>query len=95
MEITPPWRWRGPARERDQAFLPPPEYLSARPARLRAYRGTSGSVLAAFLAEIEPDYANSLDPIERKYRLVLAVRNKWPSLTAHEVAAFVQLFLAR
>jgi hypothetical protein len=26
---------------------------------------------------------------------VLAVRNKWPSLTAHEAAAFVQLFLAR
>ncbi len=50
--------------------------------------------MAGFLAEIEPDYDKYLDPIERKQRLVLAVRDKWPSLTAHEAAAFVRLFLA-
>ncbi len=50
--------------------------------------------VAAFLAEIEPDYDKYLDPIERKQRMVLAVRDKWSSLTGHEAAAFVQLFLA-
>ena len=50
--------------------------------------------MAAFLADIEPDYERYLDPIEKKQRLVLAVRDKWPSMTAHEAAAFVQLFLA-
>ena len=50
--------------------------------------------VAAFLAEIEPDYERYLDPIEQKQRLVLAVREKWPSMTAPEASAFVQLFLA-
>ena len=50
--------------------------------------------VAAFLAEIEPDNERYLDPIEKKQRLVLAVRGQWPSLTAHEAAAFVQLFEA-
>ncbi len=38
--------------------------------------------VAAFLAEIEPDYERYLNPIEHKQRLVLAVRDKWPSMTA-------------
>ena len=50
--------------------------------------------VAAFLAEIEPDYERYLDPIEKQQRLVLAVRDKWPSMTATEASAFVQLFLA-
>ena len=50
--------------------------------------------VAAFLADIEPDYERYLDPIEKKQRLVLAGREKWSSMTAHEAAAFVQLFLA-
>ena len=50
--------------------------------------------VAAFLAEIETDYERHLDPIEKKQRLVLAVREKWPSMTAPEASAFVQLFLA-
>ena len=50
--------------------------------------------MASFLAEIEPDYKWYLDPIEKKQRLVLAVRGKWPSMTAHEASAFVQLFEA-
>ena len=50
--------------------------------------------VAAFLAEIEPDYERYLDPIEKKQRLVLAVRDKWRSMTAPEASAFVQLFLA-
>ena len=50
--------------------------------------------LAAFLAEIGPDDERHLDPIEHKQRLVLAVRDKWSSMTAHEASAFVQLFLA-
>jgi hypothetical protein len=49
--------------------------------------------VAAFLADIEPDYERYLDPIEKKQRLVLAVRGKWPTMTAPEAAAFVQLFL--
>ncbi len=40
--------------------------------------------VAAFLAEIEPDYERYLDPIKKKQRLVLVVREKWPSMTAHE-----------
>ena len=48
--------------------------------------------MAAFLAEIELDYERHLDPIEKKQRLVLAVRGKWPSMTAPEASAFVQLF---
>ncbi len=43
--------------------------------------------MAAFLAEIEPDYERHLDPIEKKQRLVLAVRGKWPSMTAPEASA--------
>ena len=50
--------------------------------------------VAAFLADIEPDYERYLDPIEKKQRLVLAVREKWSSMTASEASAFVQLFLA-
>ncbi len=50
--------------------------------------------VGAFLAEIEPEYERYLDPIEHKQRLVLAVRDKWPSITAHKASAFVQLFLA-
>ena len=50
--------------------------------------------VAAFLADIEPDYERYLDPIEKKQRLVLAVREKWPSMTGHEAGTFVQLFLA-
>ncbi len=33
--------------------------------------------LAAFLADIEPDYERYLDPIEKKQRLVLAVWERW------------------
>ncbi len=33
--------------------------------------------VAAFLAEIEPDYERYLDPIEQKQRLMLAVRDIW------------------
>ena len=33
--------------------------------------------VASFLADIEPDYERYLDPIEKKQRLVLAVRDKW------------------
>ena len=50
--------------------------------------------VAAFLVEIEPDYERYLDPIEKKQRLVLAVRDKWPSMAGHEAGTFVQLFLA-
>jgi hypothetical protein len=50
--------------------------------------------VAAFLAEIEPDYQRVRHPIEKKQQLVLAVREKWPSMTAHEASAFVKLFLA-
>ena len=45
-------------------------------------------------ALIEPDYERYLDPIEKKQRLVLAVRDRWSSVTAQEASAFVQLLLA-
>ena len=32
--------------------------------------------VAVFLADIEPDYERYLEPIEKKQRLVLAVREK-------------------
>ncbi len=50
--------------------------------------------IAALLADIQPDYERYLDPIEKKQRLVLAVREKWSSMTAPEASAFGQLFLA-
>ena len=50
--------------------------------------------VAGFLADIQPDYVRCLDPIERKQRLVLAVRDLWPSLTAPEASGFVQLYEA-
>ncbi len=40
--------------------------------------------VAAFLAEIEPDYAKYLDPIEWKQRLVLAARERWPTRVTRE-----------
>ena len=43
--------------------------------------------VAAFLADIEPDYERYLDPIEMKQRLVLAVREKWPSMTGYDLTA--------
>ena len=38
--------------------------------------------VAAFLADIEPDYERYLDPIEKKARLVLAVREPASAPTA-------------
>ncbi len=59
--------------------------------------------VASFLAKIEPDYARAYSfevyvrdckAMRGKGRVVAAVRDRWPALTADEASAFVQLFLA-
>jgi hypothetical protein len=59
--------------------------------------------VVAFLTKIEPDYARNYSfkiyvrdraAMRGKGRVVAAVRDRWPSLTAQEASAFVQLFLA-
>ncbi len=59
--------------------------------------------VVAFLTEIEPNYARAYsfevyvrdrEAMRGKGRVVAAVRDRWPLLTAHEASAFVQLFLA-
>jgi hypothetical protein len=48
--------------------------------------------VASFLADIEPDYADVVDPAERTGRLVDRLLTKWPSLTAQQAVAYVQVF---
>ncbi len=63
----------------------------------------SYSEVTAFLTKIEPDYARAYSfkiyardcaAMRGKGRVVAAVRDRWPALTADEASAFVQLFLA-
>ncbi len=50
--------------------------------------------VAAFLAEIEAEYAEIGDPIERTQQLVARLQDKWPALTASQALAYVQVFEA-
>ncbi len=59
--------------------------------------------VVAFLTEIEPNYARAYSfkvyvrdrkAMRGKGRVVHAVRDRWPLLTADEASAVVQLFLA-
>jgi hypothetical protein len=48
--------------------------------------------VASFLADIEPEFADLVDPAERAGRLVDRLLSKWPSLTAQQAVAYVQVF---
>ncbi len=45
-----------------------------------------------FLANIEAEYADISDPVARTQVLVDRLRSKWPSLTADQAVAYVQVF---
>ena len=48
--------------------------------------------VASFLADIEADYADVVDPIERTEKLVDRLLSKWSFLTANQAVAYVQVF---
>ena len=48
--------------------------------------------VTSFLADIEAEYADISDPVERTQVLVDRLRNKWPSLTPDQAVAYVQVF---
>ncbi len=50
--------------------------------------------VASFLAEIEAEYAEIGDPMERAQQLVARLQEKWPALTASQALAYVQVFEA-
>ncbi len=50
--------------------------------------------VASFLAEIEAEYAEIGDPIERTQQLVARLQEKWPALTASQAVAYVRVFKA-
>jgi hypothetical protein len=50
--------------------------------------------VASYLAEIEAEYAEISDPIERTQQLVARLQEKWPALTASQAVAYVRVFKA-
>ena len=50
--------------------------------------------VASYLAEIEAEYAEISDPIERTQQLVARLQDKWPSLPASQAVAYVRVFKA-
>ncbi len=50
--------------------------------------------VASYLAEIEAEYAEISDPIERTQQLVARLQDKWPSLSASQALAYVRVFKA-
>ncbi len=50
--------------------------------------------VASYLAEIEAEYAEISDPVERTQQLVARLQDKWPSLTASQAVAYVRVFKA-
>ena len=50
--------------------------------------------VASFLAEIEAEYAEIGDPIERTQQLVARLQEKWPALTASQAVAYIRVFKA-
>ncbi len=47
--------------------------------------------VASFLAEIEAEYAEISDPIERTQQLVARLQEKWPALTAFQAVAYIRV----
>ncbi len=50
--------------------------------------------VASYLAEIEAEYAEISDPVERTQQLVARLQEKWPALTASQAVAYVRGFKA-
>ncbi len=50
--------------------------------------------VASYLAEIEAEYAEISDPVERTQQLVARLRDKWPALMASQAVAYVRVFKA-
>ncbi len=50
--------------------------------------------VASYLAEIEAEYAEISDPVERRQQLVARLQDKWPALTASQAVAYVRVFKA-
>ncbi len=50
--------------------------------------------VASYLAEIEAEYAEIGDPIERTQQLVARLQDKWPALTASQAVAYVRVVQA-
>jgi len=50
--------------------------------------------VASYLAEIEAEYAEISDPIERTQQLAARLQEKWPALTASQAVAYVRVFKA-
>ncbi len=50
--------------------------------------------VAGFLAEIEAEYAEIGDPIERTQQLVARLQDKWPALTPSQAVAYIQVLKA-
>ncbi len=50
--------------------------------------------VASYLAEIEAEYAEISDPVERTQQLVARLQDKWPALTASQAVAYVRVFKA-
>ncbi len=48
--------------------------------------------VTSFLADIESEYADVSDPVERTQSLVNRLMSKWPSMTADQAVAYVQVF---
>jgi hypothetical protein len=48
--------------------------------------------VASFLADIEAEYADISDPVKRTQSLVGRLLSKWPSMTADQAVAYVQVF---
>ena len=48
--------------------------------------------VAGFLAEIECEYAEISDPVERTQQFVGRLREKWPSMTTSQAVAYIQVF---
>jgi hypothetical protein len=48
--------------------------------------------VASFLADIEAEYADISDPVKQMQSLVGRLLSKWPSMTADQAVAYVQVF---
>ena len=48
--------------------------------------------VASFLADIEAEYADISDPVKWTQSLVGRLLSKWPSMTADQAVAYVQVF---
>jgi hypothetical protein len=48
--------------------------------------------VTSYLVEIEAEYADVADPVQRTAALVGRLQKKWPGLTSKQAVAYVRLF---